>query len=47
MAEHDLQAIAFPKLSHAQIAQLGRYAGTAPKKFPAGHALPSLKTRQD
>jgi thioredoxin reductase (NADPH) len=39
MAEHDLQAIAFPKLSDAQIAQLGRYAGAAPKKFPARQAL--------
>ena len=39
MAEHDLQAIAFPKLSDAQIAQLGRYAGRSPKKIPAGQAL--------
>ena len=39
MAEHDLQAIAFPKLSDAQIAQLGRYAGGTPKKIPARQAL--------
>jgi thioredoxin reductase (NADPH) len=39
MAEHDLNTIAFPKLSDAQIAQLGHYAGAALKKFPAGQAL--------
>jgi thioredoxin reductase (NADPH) len=39
MAEHDLQAVAFPKLSEAQIAQLGHYAGALPRKFKAGEAL--------
>ena len=39
MAEHNLNTIAFPKLSDGQIAQLGRYAGETPKKFPAGQAL--------
>jgi thioredoxin reductase (NADPH) len=39
MAEHDLNTIAFPKLSDAQIAQLGHYAGAALKKFPVGQAL--------
>src|SRR3977135_1839760 len=39
MAEHGLEAVAFPKLSEAQIGQLGRYAGAPPKKFRAGEAL--------
>ena len=39
MAEHDLRAIAFPKLTDAQVAQLGRYAGASPKRFQAGQAL--------
>src|SRR5450759_3195825 len=39
MAEHDLQAVAFPTLSEEQIAQLGHYAGVPPKKFKAGQAL--------
>ena len=39
MAEQDLNAMAFPKLSEEQIAQLGRYAGAPPKKFRAGEAL--------
>ena len=33
MAVQDLNAIAFPVLSEAQIAQLGRYAGAPPKKL--------------
>ncbi len=39
MAVQDLNAIAFPTLSEAQIAQLGRYAGAPPKTFRAGDAL--------
>ena len=39
MAEHGLEAVAFPKLSEAQIEQLGRYAGAPPKKFRVGEAL--------
>ena len=39
MAEHGLEAVAFPKLSEEQIEQLGRYAGATPKKFRAGQAL--------
>ncbi|MEY2558584.1 MAG: thioredoxin reductase, partial [Verrucomicrobiota bacterium] len=39
MAEQGLQAVAFPKLSEEQIAQLGRYAGAAPRKFRAGETL--------
>ena len=39
MAVQDLNAIAFPVLSEAQIAQLGRYAGAPPKKFRAGETL--------
>src|ERR1700720_3612515 len=39
MAAQDLNAMAFPKLTEAQIAQLGRYAGAPPKKFRAGETL--------
>jgi len=39
MAVQDLNAIAFPVLSEAQIAQLGRYAGAPPKTFRAGETL--------
>ena len=39
MAVQDLNAIAFPTLSEAQIALLGRYAGAPPKTFRAGDAL--------
>lgn len=39
MAVQDLNGIAFPTLSEAQIAQLGRYAGAPPKTFRAGDAL--------
>jgi len=39
MAVQDLNTIAFPTLSEAQIAQLGRYAGAPPKKFRTGEAL--------
>ena len=39
MAVQDLNAIAFPTLSEAQIARLGRYAGATPKTFRAGDAL--------
>lgn len=39
MAVQDLNAIAFPKLNEAQMAQLGRYAGAPPKKYRAGEAL--------
>jgi thioredoxin reductase (NADPH) len=39
MAEQDLNAIAFPTLTETQVAVLARYAGAAPKKFPAGQAL--------
>jgi len=39
MAVQDLNAIAFPTLSEAQIARLGRYAGETPKTFRAGDAL--------
>jgi thioredoxin reductase (NADPH) len=39
MVEQGLQAVAFPKLSEEQIAQLGRYAGAAPRKFRAGETL--------
>jgi thioredoxin reductase (NADPH) len=39
MAEHDLNAVAFPTLSEAQIVELGRYAGAPPKKFRAGETL--------
>jgi hypothetical protein len=35
----DLNAMAFPKLSEAQIAQLARYAGATSKRFRAGEAL--------
>src|SRR6266480_397114 len=37
--ERDLNTIAFPILSEEQMAQLGRYAGTPPKKFRTGEAL--------
>ena len=37
--ERDLNTIAFPILGEEQMAKLGRYAGTAPKKFRAGEAL--------
>jgi thioredoxin reductase (NADPH) len=39
MVEQGLQAVAFPKLSEEQIAQLGRYAGAAPRTFRAGETL--------
>ncbi|MGH8623782.1 MAG: hypothetical protein ACREYC_00380 [Gammaproteobacteria bacterium] len=39
MAVQDLNAIAFPTLSEAQIARLGRYAGVPPKTFRADDAL--------
>ena len=39
MAEQDLNAMAFPKLTETQVAGLARYAGAATKKFPAGEAL--------
>ena len=39
MAVQDLNGIAFPTLSEAQIAQLERYAGAPPKTFRAGDAL--------
>jgi thioredoxin reductase (NADPH) len=39
MAENTLDAVAFPKLSEAQIAELGRWAGATTKKFRAGQAL--------
>jgi thioredoxin reductase (NADPH) len=39
MAVQDLNAIAFPTLSEAQIAQLGRYAGASPKKLRSTEAL--------
>ncbi|PZR73692.1 MAG: thioredoxin reductase [Chthoniobacterales bacterium] len=39
MAEHGLEAVAFPRLSEEQIEQLGRFAGTRPRKFRAGEAL--------
>ena len=39
MAAQNLEAMAFPKLSVEQIAQLGHYAGARPKTFRAGEAL--------
>jgi thioredoxin reductase (NADPH) len=39
MAEHNLEAIAFPTLGEAQVARLGCFAGVQPKKFRAGEAL--------
>jgi hypothetical protein len=39
MAEHDLQAVAFPKLSEAQIEQLGRYAGAAQQGVEENSAI--------
>ena len=39
MATQDLNAMAFPKLSDEQIAQLGQYAGASTKTFRAGEAL--------
>jgi thioredoxin reductase (NADPH) len=37
--DQDLNTIAFPTLSEAQVAQLGRYSGAPLKKFRAGEAL--------
>jgi thioredoxin reductase (NADPH) len=39
MAAQDLNAMAFPKLSEEQVAQLGLYAGASTKTFRAGEAL--------
>ena len=39
MAAQDLNAMAFPKLTEEQMAQLGRYAGASTKTFRAGEAL--------
>src|SRR5208337_3010697 len=39
MAEHDLQAVAFPTLEEAQVATLGSCAGTSLTKYRAGQTL--------
>ena len=39
MAEHDLHAVAFPKLSEAQLAALGRCSLTRLRRFYAGEKL--------
>jgi thioredoxin reductase (NADPH) len=39
MAAQDLNAMAFPKLTEEQMAQLARYAGASTKTFRAGEAL--------
>ena len=39
MAEHDLHAIAFPKLTEAQLAALGRCSLTKLRRFHAGEKL--------
>ncbi|MEY2520209.1 MAG: thioredoxin reductase [Verrucomicrobiota bacterium] len=39
MAEFNLEAVAFPKLTDEQMAKLGRYAGVSPIKLRAGEAL--------
>jgi len=39
MAENTLDAVAFPKLSEAQIAELGRWAGATTRRFRAGETL--------
>src|SRR5437899_1987280 len=39
MAEHDLHAIAFPKLDEAQIAALGRCIRATLKRYRAGEKL--------
>ena len=39
MAEHDLHAVAFPKLAEAQLAALGRCTLTKLRRFRAGEKL--------
>ncbi len=39
MAEHDLHAVAFPKLTEAQLAALGRCSQTTLRRFHAGEKL--------
>ena len=39
MAEHDLRAVAFPKLDEAQLAALGRCALTKLKQYRKGEKL--------
>lgn len=39
MAEHDLQAVAFPTLDEAQVATLGSCAGASLTKYRAGQTL--------
>ncbi len=39
MAEHDLQAVAFPKLDQVQVATLGKCAGTSLTHYRAGQTL--------
>ena len=39
MAEHDLHAVAFPRLDEAQITTLGRCAGAVLKRYRAGETL--------
>jgi thioredoxin reductase (NADPH) len=39
MAEHDLNEVAFPKLTEAQIAKLSQCAGASPKQFKDGQTL--------
>jgi thioredoxin reductase len=45
MAEHDLQAAAFPKLDEAQLASLGRCPLTKLRRFRAGEKLFEAGTR--
>ncbi|HZF07474.1 MAG TPA: FAD-dependent oxidoreductase [Thermoanaerobaculia bacterium] len=39
MVEHDLEAVAFPQLSEAQIASLGHCAGASLRRYQDGHRL--------
>src|SRR5213592_1175224 len=39
MAQHDLHAVAFPRLDEAQITALGRCAGAVLKRYRAGETL--------
>jgi CRP-like cAMP-binding protein len=39
MAKQNLDSIAFPTLTEAQIAKVARYAGATREEFPAGEAL--------
>src|SRR5437867_2620827 len=39
MAEHDLHAVAVPKLAEAQVAALGRCAGASFKRYREGQKL--------